>query len=65
MGHAQAMLTPKKNVKIGFGYTFHYDDIDIYNHGDNDYNIKFNHHQLGLNIMGVNMKNLILDLSNP
>ena len=63
MGHAQAMLTPKKNVKIGFGYTFHYDDIDVYNHGDNDYNIKFNHHQLGLNIMGVNMKNLILDLS--
>ena len=63
MANAQAILTPKKNIKIGFGYTFHYDDIDIYNHGDNDYNIKFNHHQVGLNIMGVNIKNLILDLS--
>lgn len=63
MGHAQATLTPKKHIKVGFGYTFRYDDIDVYNNGDNDYNIKFNHHQLGLNIMGVNMKNLILDLS--
>lgn len=63
MGHVQATLTPKKHIKVGFGYTFRYDDIDVYNNGDNDYNIKFNHHQLGLNIMGVNMKNLILDFS--
>lgn len=50
-------------AKATLGYTFRYNDIDGYDHGSKHINTTFSHHQVALSLMGVGVKNLLLDLT--
>lgn len=50
-------------AKAGVGYSFEYNDMDINEQGDDFLSTTYAHHQASAGVMGVGIRNLILDLS--
>jgi NTE family protein len=63
MASAIAAWKPKSLVDMALGYTFRHNDFDIYEEGHNTYNVTYNHHQVGFNLLNINLKNMELDIS--
>lgn len=63
MAGALASWMPHKSAKVELGYTFRHNDIDICNAGHNDYKVVYNHHRANLTLAGINIRNLVADLS--
>lgn len=63
MASAIANWKLKGLVDIALGYTFRHNDFDIHEEGHNAYNVTYNHHQVGLNLLNISLKNLELDIS--
>lgn len=59
----QAVWSPGRKLKIQLGYTYKYNDMDIYLSGNKDYNITYHHHQAALSLLGIGIRNLTLDVT--
>lgn len=57
-----AELVPIHFGKMGFSYIFNHSDINIYSHGDRDYNFTYNLHSLRLKLIHLNLRNFSLDM---
>lgn len=54
--------TPR-DVGVSFAYNFWHNDLDVYQHGHNDFSFTLNHHQVKLAFANINVRNLSMDLS--
>lgn len=63
LANAEVRHKLHKHSEAALGYTFRHSDIDLYAQGDDDYSIKLNHHQAYLSVMGINLKNLAMDIT--
>ncbi len=61
---ATAALTwkPRHFSRIGFSYTYDYNDLDIYDEGDRDLSFTHHHHQVRLGLTEIQLKNLAFDI---
>lgn len=62
MARIDATLAPLHYGKLGFSYIFRHSDINIYSHGDRDYNFTCNSHSLRLRLIRLNLRNFSLDM---
>lgn len=62
MARIDADLAQPHHGRLGFTYVFNHSDINIYNHGDRDYNFTYNRHSLQLRLMRINLRNLSLEV---
>lgn len=62
MARVDAELTPVHYGQIGLSYIFNHSDINIYSHGDRDYNFTYNSHTLQLRLLRLNLRNFMLDM---
>ena len=58
MANVDFTLEPVQQRNINFGYTFQYNDINIYNHGDRAYNVTYKYHAGEIGFSDVWYKNL-------
>lgn len=62
MARMDAWLTPLHYGRIGVSYILRHSDINIYSHGNRDYNFTYNQHQLQLRLLTLNIRNFSLDM---
>lgn len=50
-------------AKAEVSYTFRHNDLDVYDYGQKDYTITYNHHQAAVRLVGLGVRNLAADLT--
>ncbi len=60
---AKATWAPRHVAAMSIAYQFSHDKIDIYNKGENDFDVTINHHEINLSMANIRLQNLELDLS--
>ncbi len=63
MAGGQAVWKAYKRARMVLGYTYRYNDIDIYEGGRKDYNTTFDQHQALWSLKGISIKNLEVDIA--
>lgn len=63
MAKAMATWKPQSFVEMALAYTFRRNSLDMYERGHNDFHITYNHHQAGLSLLDIDVKNLAMDIS--
>lgn len=63
MAQAMGAWTLHAHQQLALAYTFRHNDINIYEGGEKDFNVTYNQHNMSLGFLGINIKNLTMDLS--
>lgn len=63
MARLDADIIPLHYNRMGLSYTFRRNDINIYQHGDRDYNFTYNQHTVNLQPLNFNVRNFALDIN--
>lgn len=63
MGNVTARWMSSNHLEFSLAYTLRHNKIDIYNQGENDFSITYNHHQASFSLMNISVRNLTMDLS--
>ena len=63
MVEAVTAWKPRRFVDMSLGYAFRRNEINLYTNGKNNWSVTYNHHQVGLNFLNINLKNFDLDIS--
>ncbi len=59
----KGVFKPKHRMETGLEYYYEHNDLDIFDGGHKSYNLTFNHHQAGIGLMDIGVRNLTMDLS--
>lgn len=59
----RGVFKPKHRLETGLGYYFEHNDLDVYESGHKSYNLTLNHHQAGIGLMDIGVRNLTVDFS--
>lgn len=63
MAKTQGIWAMKNHAKMALGYTYRYNDFDVYKRGEEDYTLRYHHHQVAFSFLGVGIRNMVLDLT--
>lgn len=63
MTSAIATWTPKRFVEMSLGYVFRHQNMNLYENGDNNWSITYNHHQAVFSLQNISLRNLGMDIS--
>lgn len=61
-GRVDAIFSPTSFNRFRLSYMYRYVDLNVYNHGDRDYNATFNNHLLELGILNYSSRNFTGDI---
>jgi len=61
-GMLSATVNPSSFGSYTLSYVYRHQDVDLYTHGDHDYNVVYNHHQVNLGFMNMGLRNLLFDI---
>lgn len=56
-GNVAAKIAPSPRHSLTLGYTYMHNDIDVYSHGDRDYNVAYNYHSATLSMLTLTGRN--------
>ena len=62
MADVAATIMPANRRNWTLGYTFRYNDINVYSGGSRDYSITYDYHSLRLALININLRNFTLGL---
>lgn len=63
MANVCATVMPANRRNWTLDYTFRYNDINIYNRGNRDFNVTYDYHSIKLGVISFNLRNFTLDLA--
>lgn len=63
MGRVETTISPSRLNSFTLSYTFRYNDINIYNSAERDFNITYNQHTVEAGLLSFRLRNLAFDIS--